>query len=455
MSRASSLSLLYREAGLTKAVSRSLNLILLGNLFGNLFGTICGGGTTPMNGLASSLHAGDLTWGIIGAIPQVAALMQIPFSILVNRTQKRKTYLLTFGLISRAIWILIGLITFLVPESPEFLRLGTLLLLLTISSCFSSAINVCWFPWFSDLAPTGIRGRWFSIRDTIIAGAGLLFGLLTGLLMDALPESTRYAVVFTLGGVLGILDMICFGFCEEVHRPPKEHVHTLSMVRSVFQEKPFVRFMVMWTAWCFTANLCEPYLNRYSMNEMGLGYTQMMIFSTASAAISTMLVMRFWGRALDTYGTRSVMMAAALVASLANAFYLFSAPRSVFPVFLRNFVGAAFWCGSNLAANSLQLSLSPDETRPSFLAIFSCITALLGTALGTFLGGVLLETWEHLGWFTGAFDRYKALILLSTALRFLTVVLFVPRLPEDRAGGIRAMLKGLFQSMQRLRIAAR
>ena len=36
----------YAEAGLARAVRRSLNLMLLGNLCGSMFGVICGGGTT-------------------------------------------------------------------------------------------------------------------------------------------------------------------------------------------------------------------------------------------------------------------------------------------------------------------------------------------------------------------------------------------------------------------------
>ena len=39
----SSLSLLYDEARLPAVIRRSLNLILLGNIFGNLHGIICGG----------------------------------------------------------------------------------------------------------------------------------------------------------------------------------------------------------------------------------------------------------------------------------------------------------------------------------------------------------------------------------------------------------------------------
>ena len=80
----------------------------------------------------------------------------------------------------------------------------------------------------------------------------------------------------------------------------------------------------MWTAWCFTTNLCEPYLSRYSMNEMGLNFTQMTVFGTVAASVGTLLVMRRWGAVLDKSGGRTVMLVAALAASLSNAFYLFS-----------------------------------------------------------------------------------------------------------------------------------
>ena len=446
------LSLLYDEARLPKAIRRSLSLILLGNLFGNLHGIICGGGTTAMIGLANQLRAGDLAFGILNGIPQAAALLQIPFSLLVNRTHKRKKYLLTFGLFSRILWLFFGLIPLIVPTEPASLQLWTLIFLLGVSSCCAAAINVCWFPWLSDLAPIGIRGRWFSIRDTVIAACSLLFGLLAARLLDTLPPDSKYVIIFLLGGSLGILDMVCFGFCQEKYASPPKRLHFAAVLREILGNRPFRRLVIMWTAWCFTANLCGPYLSRYSVNEMGLSFTQMMVFGTAASAVATILVMSRWGRALDRFGCRSVMLTAAAVTSLVDGFYLLSVPGSVWPVLLRNFIGAMFWSGSNLAANSMQLSASPDEGRPSYIAVFACVTALAGTALGTLAGGAMLEAWQSAGWFQyGFLDRYKALILCSVSLRFLVVALLVPPLQNDRDGTPRQLLSSFFGAFRRIR----
>ena len=432
----SPINMLYEEAQLPQKIRRSLNLILMGNLFGSLFGTICGGGTTAMIGLADELKASDLAFGLMNGIPQAAALLQIPFSILVNRTHKRKKYMMTLGLFSRAIWLVFGFIPLVVPASPATLRVWTLVFLLGISSCCGAVINVCWLPWLSDLAPSRIQSRWFSYRDVIISAANLLFGLGTAALLDYLPPQNKYIIIFLLGGTLGMLDMICFGFCEEKYNAPPKKLKLGEVTHEIRDNRPFVRFMVMWTAWCFTSNLCGPYLGRYSVSEMGLTFMQMTIFSTVLASVATMFFMPRWGKALNQFGSRSVLRVAATVTALTDAFYLLSVPGSVLPVLLRNLVGAMFWSGCNLSANSLQLSTTPDDTRPSYIAIFACVTSLLGSTLGTMAGGTLLDGFERAGWFPeGAWlDRFKVLILISVALRMLVALLLVPRLENDRDG---------------------
>lgn len=420
---------LYDEARLTDITRRSLNLMLLANLFGNLHGIICASGTTAMIGLANLLGAGDFAFGVLNGIPQAAALLQIPFSLLVNRTHKRKRMMMTVGVFSRALWLLFGFIPLIIPQNPEGLRLWTLIFLLGISSCCGASINVCWFPWFSDLAPARIRGRWLSLRDMLVAACNLGFGFLVAYLLDTLDPSIRYVLIFLLGGTLGIMDMLCFGFCEERYSVPPKRLHLKAVLSETLRNRPFMRLTVMWTAWCFTANLGGAYLGRYSTNEMGLSFMQIMIFSTMAASIATILAMPSWGRALDRYRRRNVMLVACLGAALADTFYLMSTPGNIWPVLLRNFLGALFWSGANLTTNCMQLTCSPDETRPSYIAIFSCITALVGTALGMITGGALLELVDGAPWL-GGYDRYKALILFAVVLRLTITLLFVPGMED-------------------------
>lgn len=435
------LSILYDEARLPLQIRRSLNFIILGNIMGSAHGMICGGGTTAMIGLATELGANDLVFGILSAIPQIAALMQLPFSVLVNRTHKRKKYMLTFGLVSRALWLLFGLIPYLMPMASSSLQLWTIIFLMGISSCGGAAINVCWFPWLSDLTPIGIRGRFLSIRESILSACNVLIGLIVAYTLDALPADIRYMIIFLIGGTVGMIDMICFSFCEDVYSAPPQKQNLFRAVGEVIKNKPFMKLVIMWTLWCFTANLSGVYLNPYSMNEMGLNFMQIMIFSTIASSAVSVFVMPKWGGMLDRFGSRNVMLVSCTVASLTPLFYLFSSPNNIWPTFLHNTVGALFWCGANLTCSNMQLSCSPAETRPTYIAFFSCITALVGTTLGSLTGGALLEIWNGSGIFTGAFDRYQALFVLATVLRLGFTMLLVPRFAHDNEAGPTDMLR--------------
>lgn len=425
------LALLYEEAHLPDHVRKGLNWIMCGNLCGTLHGIVCGGGTAAMVGLAGSMGAGDMELGLLISIPQIAALLQLPFSVLVNKTHKRKIWLLTFGLVARALWLVFGLLPLLgtMPESK--LPLYTLITLLGISSACGAAINVCWFPWFSDMTPLRIRGRWLSLRDVMTSTGSLLFGLLVAYLLDILPVDSKYIVIFLIGGALGMMDMICFGFVKEEWKTAPPRMNMRKNIADIIRNKPFMRFVMMWTAWCFTANLSGSYLTPYAMNVMHLNFMQITVFGTVAASLATVLLVPRWGQALDRFGSRNVMLVSCIGASLTPLFYLIATPGSIWPTFLHNAIGAMFWCGSNLAANSMQLSTSSDETRPTYIALFSCITAMAGVALGTMCGGWFLDFASANSLFTGWLDRYKVLVLVSVVLRFGLTLLLVPPLHND------------------------
>ncbi len=423
---------LFNEAALLPRIRRSIYLMTLGNTFGTLWGVISGSGSSSLTGYAGYLGAGDFVYGLLTAIPLAAALLQIPFATLVSRTQKRKKYMMTYGLFSRILWIVIALVPFLIPSSQSALRLWSVILLIGVSSAFSSFINVCWMPWMADLVPIEIRGRWLSKRDGITSIASVTMGLIVAGILDQTTGYTGYTIVFVMCGILGILDMLCFLFVEEVYKTPPVQLKLLPVLKQVINNRPFFKFMLFWTAWSFTANMSGAYLARYALTEMGLSYMQFTLSSQVTAAAITVLVVSSWGRLLDHFGSKPVLWCTCVVAALTPLFFIFSTYGSVWPTLLHNLIGAAFWSGANLAATSLQLSSSPDEQRPSYVAVFSCITSLFGSFLGILTGGAILEGIHNNATLnTIILDRYKFMIAISVLLRVAAVFIIIPRLDND------------------------
>ena len=434
---------LYTEAGLSKSLRRSMNAILMGNLCGSLGSIICGSGTTAMVGLSTSLGANDMFFGIITSITQVAALLQIPFSMIVNRTHKRKQYILTYGLGSRLLWLLFGLVPLIIPDTGGVmnLRLWSLIFLMGLVSIGNAMVNVCWFPWFSDISPIGIRSRWLSVRDAIMQSCSVVFGLVVAFLLDTLPESSRYIIIFLMGGALVVMDMVCFAFCEDKFSAAPQKQTFFGIFKDVFGNARFRRFLIAWTAWCFAVNFGSVYMGPYNMNEIGLTYMQMMLFGTIAAALSTILMEPRWGKAIHRFGCKPVMRVCMIVECIMPLVYVTSVKGSFVPMLLMNLIGAMFWCGANLSASNMQLNYSPNETRSSYIAVFACVTALMGTTLGSLTGCALLDHWSERQMFTGFIDRYKVLFMISSCLRLTVWLFLIPRLDNDSEYSAKDVLK--------------
>ena len=152
---------------------------------------------------------------------------------------------------------------------------------------------------------------------------------------------------------------------------------------------------------------------------------------------------------IDRFGCYNVMMISSILAALTPLFYLFSTPGNIWPVLLHNTMGALFWSGSNLAANNLQLIYSPSETRPTHIALYSCITAIAGGTLGSLAGGALLETMNSHQMFTGSFDRYQALITLSVVLRLAFMIILVPQLTRDNEKRPKDLIQYIWHTLSR------
>lgn len=431
---------IFDEAALLPKIRRSIYLITLANAFGTLFVVITSSGSSSLTGYAGYLGAGDFIYGLLTAIPLAAALLQIPLASLVIRTQKRKKYMMTYGLFSRALWLLIGLIPFFIPASHSVFRLWTVILLIGVSSAYGSFINVCWMPWMADLVPVEIRGRWLSKRDSISSIASVTMGLIVAGILDRMSGAHGYALVFVIASILGMLDMCCFFFMEEIYKTPPLQLKLLPVIKLVFHNKPFYKFMLFWTAWSFTANMSGAYLARYALTEMGLSYMEYTLCSQVMAAAVTVLVVSHWGRLLDHFGSKPVLWCSCIIASMTPLFFLFSTPGSIWPTLLHNLVGAAFWSGSNLAATSLQLSSSPDEQRPSYVAVFSCVTSLFGSFLGILAGGAILEGIHSNPVLSSSIpDRYQFMIAVSVILRVGCVFVFIPRLDNSSGYTVSGM----------------
>lgn len=444
---------LYDEARLPSNIRRSAMFVILANMCGNLWGTISTG--SALAGFAGLLGSNDFVFGLLTAIPLFGSLTQIPAAVHVSRTRQRKRYLLSFGVISRGMWILIGLVPLLIPSAPPWMRIWTVIAMSGISALAGSYINVCFTPWLADLIPPQIRGRWLTARDRIFAITNVLMGLGVAWVLDHLAGFSGYILVFVVIGILGVLDMFFFIPVTEMPMQTSPDTSLKSVWKSFFADRGFVRFLLFWTLWSFTSNLSAPFFMRYALGPMQLSFMTTTLASQITAASVSVLTLAMWGRVMDRYGNKNTLYISGLITAFTPAIWLFCTPGAWWPVFLFHLIGAAFWNAANLAAVNMLMDNSPAENRPSYIAIFSAFTSIVGSFLGVLLGGSLLQglsDWiardgiRIWGWVP---DHYKIVFTLGVLTRVAVVLIFVPKMHDDSRRTLGDMKKLLMRQLRR------
>ena len=99
----------------------------------------------------------------------------------------------------------------------------------------------------------------------------------------------------------------------------------------------------------------------------------------------------------------------------------------------------------NLAATNRYLTLSKEEIRPTYIAVFSCVTSIFGSMLGSLAAGWILTLIKSTGWFTGYFDSYKAMFVVAVVLRFIVIAVFLPGMENEKSQKPADLIRAIFR----------
>lgn len=441
---------LYDATGLTKDVQSSLNTAIVAVMFSMVYTNITSG--PAWTGFQRMLGADAFTLGILSAIPVTASTLQIVASYMLERWRARRALFLSFGIVNRAVWLLIALIPVLIPSTMQSARLIVLMVLLAVSAISGAFLNVSFYSLMGDIVPLRIRGRYFSARQAASLVAGILAGLCVSWIMDRTEGFTGYVVVLSLAAIFGVVD-ICFFF--KVKWPPMQGMEERNqslrlMIRSVLKDREYMRIVGYFTLWFFAVNISGPFANVYFLEHVKMTFTEITIFNQIINNLTTVLIISWWGRQMDRFGNQPVVQTAGLFCMLQVVTYLFTGPRSFAILPFVHVLSGVAWPASDLGQQNMYLAKAPEHNRSMYVAIFFASTQLLGTALSNFVGGILMDgpmiTLEGLNLHLLGFEmtRYHFLFILSCLMRMGCVLGLLPHLKQESDTPALKMWKEIF-----------
>ncbi|MDO4548514.1 MAG: MFS transporter [Clostridia bacterium] len=439
---------LFDTVGLDAETIKVLRALIVAVAYGIVWSNITTG--VAITGYFKELGASDTLYGMVIALPAIANAFQFVCSYLLEKTCKPRKMMLISGFIQRLIWIPFALIPFIIPMEFPQLRLWGAFILALVSASMAPFMNVAFYTIASDNVPMRIRGRYFAVRTRVSTFVGLGVGLIVGVLLDRLPGYTAYAVVFTIAGVFGSLDIASYIRLSESHMDKTERdTPLLKMLLTVLKDKEYMRTVIVLTMWLFAVQVTSPYNNVYSKSVLGMSNFDIILTGQVASNLFLIILISRWGRAIDTYGNKPILQVSAFLCSLTPLMWVLM-PRGFefVQIFFANAWSGGIYCAVDLTLQNLFMNKSKPHNRSMYFAVYFLFSQLLGLALGSAVGGMLLDNVlspvDALGITVGAatITRYNALFFIGGIMRFAIAIAVLRRLTEENAQSVPVLLSG-------------
>ena len=362
---------------------------------------------------AWALHLGCSTRliGILGAMPFLAQLFQLPGAWLTSRLGARRSALWTVALSRQSFLPLVAL-----PwVSDAATARAVLVLCCGAHHALGILCNNAWVTWAGDLVPERMRGRYFGRRTAICTVASVASTVVVGTALDrgaaARTSGETLAAVTALACVAGAVSVALMAQQGGGERRSGGWQPSLAL-------RPFLDrgarslggYLVAWNA---AVGFSAPFFGLYVLRDVGGGFGLLGTYGAVAAGART-LSASAWGRLVDRAGARSVLVTTFGLA-LAPCAWL-AAPRwGAWVLLLEAGIGGLLLAGHAVAMFTLPLSLAPAAERSHYHAAFSTAGGA-AFALASVCGGAIAEGSGALA-LGGRWSSLQLTLAASLALR--------------------------------------
>jgi MFS family permease len=413
-----------------KEVKKSLNYSIKDGASASAMGGITDTYTTPF---ALALGANNATIGLLNSIPRLFQTLVQPLANKYINIKNRKKATEILSLVGRLVWAPIILLPFIfIPD-----KVLLLIVVVTISNMFSSVATTAWSSWTADLVPEKIRGKYFGKRNMIASGTAFLTTIIGGYILGLFNTLTGFSIIFTLAVLCGLLSnyfltkIIDPGLSvNQTHR--KISLKVGDFIKDFKKYRNFSTFTMHMTFLNFAVYIASPFFIVYMLEVMKIGYAWYAV-SVAATVITTMLFQQYWGRLADKFGDRTILGATNILVVFYPLFFLFV--RNPIDIVLISIYSGFVWSGFDLTSFNYLLDVTPPDKRVQYIGNYKLFTNLALFA-APLIGGFLAQ-YANLS--ISIWSGLQVLFIISFALRFLSTVVFIPRLNEVRVAATKVL----------------
>ncbi len=404
---------------------KTMNLAVKEGSFSSIMNSL---GNSYIIPYALALNATNFQIGLLksfhGLLPPVTQLFS---SKLMKKFSRKKIILINISL-QALMFLPIILLSLLFFNNLFTTHLPYILIVFyTLFAIFGAIALPAWFSLMGDVVPDNRRGYYFGKREKIAGTIGLIATLASAFLLDYFKTKGMALMGFSmLFLTASIARFVCVFYTKKYYEPKfKYKKDKSSFFKFILNKSNFTKFSLFSSIMYLSVMIASPFFSVYMLKELDFSYTVFMIINMSSV-FSAIFTAPLWGKFSDKYGRKESLILSSIFISIMPILWFFSSspPYLILPMLI---VGVG-WSGFNLASFSFMYDNLTPEKRSKGIAHYNILIGI-GVFIGSALGGLILN---EIPSFLPSINSFLTIFFISSLLRALTSMIFLPQIKEVR-----------------------
>lgn len=402
-------------------------------------------GGTFLVALLSHVGVSDANIGVITSLASLAALSQL---LTLNLTKSLKKFKFFVFIIAQFRFLLafIYFVPFLPMSNQK--QVWVVVGFYLAAQIFVQIGTPATQDWIASLVPSRLRGKYFSIKDTVAIFITSFTMLLAGVVLDFYKKRNiedGFLIVGSIIFVLVIIHIFSITMMKEpklslLNKDGKEMHGTLAKkakkevvlekptsqlleYKKAFESKRFRKVIVLNLLWMTSFYIACPFIATYQIKELNLPYTFLMLVNFGSCLFRMFLTLRM-GKLGDRYGMARMLKYAFAALGIQYLILVLTVPGNAYGMtIIGALFSAAAWSFIGIGMFGIQLELLDRDKRITQLTLVSSISGVFGFFI-SWVGGNILEALQKMKISIGGVPVYAQQVLLIIGF-FMIIVTFL------------------------------
>jgi len=394
--------------------------------------------------LAEGLQLAPGPYGLIVSLPFWCNMVQLVVTPTLGRWFSMKQIFVTTIWLHTFCWAVLGSGLILAPEWVKANAVPFSGGCILAAGMVASVMGVSWTAWMQSWVPDRVRGTYFAKRNRLAQVSNMVFLLAAGVAL-LWPQLEVIAGIILFACLTRAISAVM------AHRTPAmgDPVAAVPISwgrqwQTLRENKPFLRTVLFIAAWGAVLNgygAFQPVFMLKSLSESAGAASLPLALSLLFGALS----LPAWGKLLDTYGARPVLMCAVPLWALVSLPWAFVTRDTQGLLYVVWALTGAVNAGIVIGQLNLLMKLMPKESKALAVGV-SIAAASVGTAIAPIITGQLLEGLLARGW--SDLQTYHG-FFATMPLGAIVVLLLLRRVQEPKAAPVEHVL-GAFRNVRTL-----